>query len=82
MQVEDKDAVFSALEDAYSDARKSRLDGLTIEYESWWFNLRASNTEPVMRLNLEANDLATEEEKKKEILEVIQEADHSMKVMQ
>jgi phosphomannomutase len=31
------------------------LDGLTVEYDTWWFNLRKSNTEPLLRLNLEAN---------------------------
>ncbi len=82
MQVRNKDIIFSALEEAYNAAKKSHLDGLTIEYDRWWFNLRASNTEPVMRLNLEANDSTTKEKKKKEILEVIREADPSMTVMQ
>ena len=36
-----------------------RLDGLTADYGSWWFNLRPSNTEPLLRLNLEANDEAS-----------------------
>jgi len=33
----------------------SRLDGLLVRYDTWWFNIRASNTEPVLRLNLEAD---------------------------
>ncbi|HPG28259.1 MAG TPA: hypothetical protein PLW10_21685, partial [Myxococcota bacterium] len=33
----------------------SRLDGLLVRYPTWWFNLRPSNTEPVLRLNLEAD---------------------------
>jgi phosphomannomutase len=37
-------------------ARISHLDGLRVEYPDWWFNLRPSNTEPVLRLNLEADD--------------------------
>ena len=36
----------------------SHLDGLLVEYPDWWFNLRPSNTEPVLRLNLEARDPA------------------------
>jgi len=80
IQVKDKEAVFAALEATYRDAQKDHLDGLSIEYDTWWFNLRASNTEPLMRLNLEANDSTTEEEKKQEILKVISEADPSMKV--
>lgn len=39
-------------------ARVSHLDGLLVEYPDWWFNLRPSNTEPVLRLNLEAKDPA------------------------
>jgi phosphomannomutase len=80
IQVKDKEAVFAALEEHYKDARKDHLDGLSIDYGSWWFNLRASNTEPLMRLNLEANDLTTREEKRKEILETIGRTDPSMKI--
>lgn len=78
MQVEDKEAILAALEAKYSDAAKDHLDGLTVEYESWWFNLRPSNTEPVVRLNLEANDRETMEEKKSEVLGIILEADPRM----
>jgi phosphomannomutase len=39
-------------------ARISHLDGLLVEYDTWWFNLRPSNTEPVLRLNLEGHDAA------------------------
>jgi phosphomannomutase len=38
----------------HSDAKLDRLDGLTIEYEDWWCNVRPSNTEPLLRLNVEA----------------------------
>jgi len=80
MKVNDKEAIFAALEDEYRDARKDHLDGLTIEYNGWWFNLRASNTEPVMRLNLEANDHSTEQAKKKEVIKIIGESDLSMTI--
>jgi phosphomannomutase len=82
IQVKDKEAVFTALEAYYTDARKDHLDGLSIEYDTWWFNLRASNTEPLMRLNLEADDVTTREEKRKEILETIGRTDPSMQVEQ
>jgi len=36
------------------DGRQDRLDGLTVEYPDWWFNVRPSNTEPLLRLNVEA----------------------------
>jgi len=78
MQVEDKEAIVAALEAKYSDAAKDHLDGLTVEYESWWFNLRPSNTEPVVRLNLEANDKETMEAKKSEVLRIILETDPRM----
>jgi phosphomannomutase len=81
INVRDKEAVFAALETKYNDAQKDHLDGLTIAYDAWWFNLRASNTESLMRLNLEADDQTTEEEKKKEILETIGAADPSMNVV-
>ena len=80
IRVKDKDSVFTALEANYNDAQKDHLDGLTIGYDTWWFNLRASNTEPLMRLNLEAADLITKEEKRKEVLNIIGEADHSMTI--
>ena len=80
MKVSEKDAVFSALEAHYKDAKKDYLDGLTIEYDVWWFNLRASNTEPVMRLNLEADNESTMKERKEEVLRIIGDADPSMMI--
>lgn len=54
-EVEDKDAVFARLKDAYKDKEIDELDGLTVELgNGQWFNVRASNTEPVIRLNAEA----------------------------
>jgi phosphomannomutase len=44
---------------AYADAHQDRLDGLTVDLGDWWFNLRPSNTEPLLRLNLEAADRAS-----------------------
>jgi phosphomannomutase len=43
----------------YSGHDQDRLDGLTVDAGDWWFNLRASNTEPLLRLNLEAADDAS-----------------------
>lgn len=53
-EAHDKDAIFSELKEQFKDADQDELDGLTINLEDRWFNLRASNTEPVMRLNAEA----------------------------
>ncbi len=52
--VADQDAVIAAVAAAYPNATQDTLDGLTIDNGDWWFNLRASNTEPLLRLNLEA----------------------------
>jgi phosphomannomutase len=80
IKVKDKEAVFAALEANYNDAQQDHLDGLTIVYDTWWFNLRASNTEPLMRLNLEADDSTTKEERKHEVLNIVGKADSSMEV--
>ncbi len=54
--VDDPQAVVERVAEAYADADQERVDGLTVDFGDWWFNLRASNTEPVLRLNLEAAD--------------------------
>jgi phosphomannomutase len=54
--VTDTQAAIEEVSKVYSDARQDRTDGLTVEYDEWWFSLRASNTEPLLRLNLEHSD--------------------------
>lgn len=70
-EVPDKEAVLGKLEQNYTDAKISKLDGLKVEYEDWWFNARPSNTEPALRLNLEARDEATMKQKLTEISDFI-----------
>jgi phosphomannomutase len=53
-EVQDKQGAIERLAAAYRDGRQDRLDGLTVDYEDWWFNVRPSNTEPLLRLNVEA----------------------------
>lgn len=67
-EVEDKEGKIKALEKKYSDANISHLDGITVEYPKFWFNVRASNTEPLLRLNLEAVNEDVCKEKSKEVL--------------
>jgi len=69
--VEDKDAALKRLEAAFKDGRQDTLDGLTVEYDDWWFNVRASNTEPKLRLNLEATTPTRMEEKRDAVIGVI-----------
>ncbi len=53
-QVEDADETIALLKEEFADGEQDELDGLTVEYEDWWFNVRKSNTEPLVRLNVEA----------------------------
>jgi phosphomannomutase len=55
-RVDDPAAVIERVAAAYPSADQDRLDGLTVDLGDWWFNLRGSNTEPLLRLNLEASD--------------------------
>jgi phosphomannomutase len=55
-EVDDPKAVIEVVAEAYATADQDRLDGLTVDLGDWWFNLRPSNTEPLLRLNLEAGD--------------------------
>jgi phosphomannomutase len=55
-EVADPHAVIEKVAAAYTSYSQDRLDGLTVDCGPWWFNLRPSNTEPLLRLNLEAPD--------------------------
>jgi phosphomannomutase len=62
-EVADKQAKMAEIEDAFSDAEIDHLDGVTCQYEDWWVNVRPSNTEPLLRLSLEARTRDMLEEK-------------------
>jgi phosphomannomutase len=70
-EVADQEAALTRLGGVYSDGKQDRTDGLTVEYEDWWFNCRASNTEPLLRLNLEARTDELMATKRDEVLRVI-----------
>lgn len=70
-KVGDPLAVIEAVARHYVDAEQDRLDGLTVEMGDWWFNLRPSNTEPLLRLNLEAADRAACDAHTEEVLTLI-----------
>lgn len=53
-KVDDKAGLMRRLSETFRDGRQDTMDGLTVEYADWWFNARPSNTEPFLRLNLEA----------------------------
>lgn len=70
--VDDQDAKIEEIAERYSDARQSRLDGISIDYDDWHFNVRASNTEPLLRLCLESLVSVTDmEAKRDEVLGLI-----------
>lgn len=69
--VEDMPAKIEELKERYADAEQSTLDGLSVEYPDWRFNVRISNTDGVLRLNLEANSQKLMEEKRDEVLALI-----------
>jgi len=71
-EVADGDAKIEELATRYSDGRQYRLDGLSVEYEDWHFNVRPSNTEPLLRLCLESLRSAEDMERRRdEVLAVI-----------
>jgi len=71
LKVNDKAGAIAALKEQYADGTLSEIDGITITYPDYWFNVRVSNTESVLRLNLEAGDRATMEAKRDEITSLI-----------
>ena len=76
IEVDDKNAKLKEIEAIYKkqNPRKiSKLDGITIEFDDWWFNVRPSNTEPLLRLNLEADSERLMEEKKEELLNLMKD---------
>jgi phosphomannomutase len=73
-KVDDAAATVAAIEDTYGGRdgiTVDHLDGLTVSAGQWWFNVRASNTEPLLRLNVEAEDRATMERVRDEVLALI-----------
>ncbi len=59
------------IEAAFKDGKIDKLDGVTVDYGDWWFNVRPSNTEPLVRLNVEANNRELLEKMTNRVLEVI-----------
>ncbi|OGZ06240.1 MAG: hypothetical protein A2845_00330 [Candidatus Lloydbacteria bacterium RIFCSPHIGHO2_01_FULL_49_22] len=64
-------ALFTITKEKYADGKLDTLDGIKISYPNWWFSLRASNTEPLVRLNIEGDTSMILEDKKLELLSLI-----------
>jgi phosphomannomutase len=71
-RVADVPAMLERARRAYPDGEADELDGLTVSYPDWWFNLRPSNTEPLLRLNLEAKNDAELAAKRDALLALIE----------
>jgi phosphomannomutase len=67
-RVDDSFARIEEIAASFTNARADRLDGLTVEFDNWWFNVRPSNTEPLLRLNVEAKTEELLKEKTAEVL--------------
>jgi len=78
-EVHDKDAAIANLRARYAAGRQDDLDGITVEFgdlsdpDWWWFNVRASNTEPLLRLNLEARRRETRDRRRDELVNLLGE---------
>ncbi len=70
-KVADVPRALTLLEERYKDGRVTKLDGVSVDYDSWHFNVRGSNTEPLLRLNLEAYTQAEMEQRRDEVLALI-----------
>ncbi len=66
-----KDELIELIASYFKNGKQSRLDGISVEYNDWWFNVRKSNTEPLLRLNLEAGTKELMEEKAHELRDFI-----------
>jgi phosphomannomutase len=76
-QVDDKDAKIRELAEAYKKVGETDyLDGITIQLKDWWFNVRKSNTEPLLRLNLEAQNPEMLEQRLSELKKILGEPAH------
>ncbi len=75
-QVEDKDAKIRELGAAYKNGQIDNLDGITIDLGDWWFNVRKSNTEPFLRLNLEAKTAEEVQQRLHELEKILGEPAH------
>ncbi|CAN5718766.1 phosphomannomutase/phosphoglucomutase [soil metagenome] len=70
-EVEDQAAALERVRNHFSVADVNEMDGLTIGFDDWWFNIRASNTQPLLRLNVEVEEKSSLEERVKAVSDVI-----------
>ncbi|MFA5773676.1 MAG: phosphomannomutase/phosphoglucomutase [Candidatus Paceibacterota bacterium] len=71
--VVDKDKKIAELVGRFKDGKQDMLDGITVEYADWWFNVRKSNTEPLLRLNIEARTVQLLDQVRQKVISVIKD---------
>jgi phosphomannomutase len=70
-RVSDVERALALIEERYGDGRITTLDGISVDYDTWHFNVRPSNTEPLLRLNLEAGSPEDMQARRDEVLALI-----------
>jgi phosphomannomutase len=70
-EVDDKEGIMNKIKESYSDGDQDDLDGVSVKYNDWWFNVRASQTEPLLRLTIEADNQKLFAQKQKELQDFI-----------
>ena len=73
IRVDDISGALEKVKKHFADGRQSFLDGVTVEYGNWWVNVRPSNTEPLLRITVEAENQNLLQQKTEEVLAVIKE---------
>lgn len=76
--VQDKAAALAQIRQQFSEGKQDELDGVTVEYADWWFNVRPSNTEPLLRLTLEGDTPALRDQGYRKVHELL--ARHGQRV--
>jgi phosphomannomutase len=69
--IQDSKAALDAVRKEFADGKQDELDGVSVEYADWWFNVRASNTEPLVRLTLEGDTPALRDRGLERVLKVL-----------
>ena len=69
--MEDKEGMIRRLREIFGDGRIDTIDGISVAYDDWWFNVRPSNTEPLLRLVMEARDAETLARAREKVLAVL-----------
>jgi len=71
IEIEDKEGAMQRIEENFAGGSINRLDGVSVEYDDFWFNIRPSNTEPLLRLRLEARSKEVRERRTEEVLALV-----------